>query len=770
MVPKFNPPRAGFFVPEIIRKSRIMSDKPVIADLIKGTTLTTGDETNPFVFESAAAAGFLNPNTLEDEEVYHYYIKLGSDFEQGEGRYDSASNHITRDKLLASSTGSFITWGAGTKDIGIVATSSQLSRFLRQTLRKPVGQAYFVVGTGQSNFNNGGVFLNLNTALAGYGVDNRVVRNVYDWSCPSFITEQDYDPENADWTIVDLDEKKADETWPWPGTTSTNYPTTNPAGPIVGFAQRVADNRIGHIGMAFAIALQQLTGQKVYTCFVAANSTAIGDLDNGWVYYDEAGYDNNCGGRLSKMIKNALASIELQAEGITAPDIQLWCQGEADITTKTPLNYAALLRDFIQDCRNPGRWGWSAPGTPWILFDMPWEYKEQKNVTEWNGLQLAAQMSGDHVYFMANDAESFPTRDTVHWWGNTCCDIGQNAAEMLFSGMLAAKNPPGLPYKLTRESYDNVIPANRVADSDGDPGASNFSDSLTGNVLRISELLPDILNTGWGYLLQRINRDQGHTYLVFEEVATPANRIVYTVSHIPKYADGSWQYHIVEYDTRVYIKAGVVSGDAPNLGAYTFGYYQTHNGTTGAGINPKKLWDGVRGAPYLETLSTDYTVPEPTSYPTGNTSVDVYERGPIYADSNSEIFRIAGVYPFIDDANNGGVNLVYSPNVRFNTTVDVNVGDKFFVCVEVAIRDTDTDDIWLGTVRGVFERIASTPYFLSMGVAATDEHLDQMGGDLTVTLSAFNNYRLSVTTSAGGSGRDLDIEAHGFVKKLLNTP
>src|ERR1700761_1559480 len=87
-----------------------------IADLVQQTTTSTGTG----ALTLSHSSGFVDFNTAfgngSAADVFYYYIydTTNDAWERGTGHM-SSSTSLVRDTLIASSTGSFISFGAGTK-------------------------------------------------------------------------------------------------------------------------------------------------------------------------------------------------------------------------------------------------------------------------------------------------------------------------------------------------------------------------------------------------------------------------------------------------------------------------------------------------------------------------------------------------------------------------------------------------------------------------------------------------------------------------------
>ena len=91
----------------------------IYADRVAETTTTTGTGTLSLggAWTGGGPTGGYQPFSsacVNDQTVY-YAITDGTNWEVGRGTFLSGTDQLTRDVLLSSSTGSFISFGAGTK-------------------------------------------------------------------------------------------------------------------------------------------------------------------------------------------------------------------------------------------------------------------------------------------------------------------------------------------------------------------------------------------------------------------------------------------------------------------------------------------------------------------------------------------------------------------------------------------------------------------------------------------------------------------------------
>lgn len=88
----------------------------VVKDRVKETTTTTGTGT---VTLAGASTGYQSFSAIGNGNTTYYTIagQTGSEWEVGIGTYTSSGTTLSRDTVLASSTGSKVSFSAGTKDV-----------------------------------------------------------------------------------------------------------------------------------------------------------------------------------------------------------------------------------------------------------------------------------------------------------------------------------------------------------------------------------------------------------------------------------------------------------------------------------------------------------------------------------------------------------------------------------------------------------------------------------------------------------------------------
>lgn len=87
----------------------------VLANRVKDTTTTTG--TGTVTLSGTAPSGFQNFSVIGNGNTTYYTITGGTQWEVGIGTYTSSGTTLSRDTVLASSTGSKLDLAAGTKDV-----------------------------------------------------------------------------------------------------------------------------------------------------------------------------------------------------------------------------------------------------------------------------------------------------------------------------------------------------------------------------------------------------------------------------------------------------------------------------------------------------------------------------------------------------------------------------------------------------------------------------------------------------------------------------
>jgi hypothetical protein len=98
----------------------------VVKDRVKETTITAGTGTVTLL---GAATGFQSFSAIGNANNTYYCIagQTGSEWEVGIGTYTSSGTTLSRDTVLASSTGSKVSFSAGTKDVFVTYPASYAS-------------------------------------------------------------------------------------------------------------------------------------------------------------------------------------------------------------------------------------------------------------------------------------------------------------------------------------------------------------------------------------------------------------------------------------------------------------------------------------------------------------------------------------------------------------------------------------------------------------------------------------------------------------------
>ena len=94
----------------------------VVKDRVQVTSTTTG--TGTFTLGSAVA-GFQDFSVIGNGNTTYYAIVLGSEWEVGLGTYTSSGTTLSRDTVLASSTGSKVSFSAGTKNVFVTYPATE---------------------------------------------------------------------------------------------------------------------------------------------------------------------------------------------------------------------------------------------------------------------------------------------------------------------------------------------------------------------------------------------------------------------------------------------------------------------------------------------------------------------------------------------------------------------------------------------------------------------------------------------------------------------
>lgn len=89
----------------------------VLKDRVKETTTTTGTGT---ITLAGAATGYQSFSAIGNGNTTYYTISGTTQWEVGIGTYTSSGTTLSRDTILASSTGSKLDLAAGSKDVYVV--------------------------------------------------------------------------------------------------------------------------------------------------------------------------------------------------------------------------------------------------------------------------------------------------------------------------------------------------------------------------------------------------------------------------------------------------------------------------------------------------------------------------------------------------------------------------------------------------------------------------------------------------------------------------
>lgn len=88
----------------------------VLADRVRDTTATTG--TGTVTLSGTAPTGYQNFSVIGNGNTTYYTINGDSQWEVGIGTYTSSGTTLSRNTVLASSSGgSLVDFAAGTKDV-----------------------------------------------------------------------------------------------------------------------------------------------------------------------------------------------------------------------------------------------------------------------------------------------------------------------------------------------------------------------------------------------------------------------------------------------------------------------------------------------------------------------------------------------------------------------------------------------------------------------------------------------------------------------------
>ena len=96
----------------------------VVKDRVQETATTTG--TGTFTL-AGAVSGFQSFSAIGNANTTYYAIVGGAEWEVGLGTYTSSGTTLSRDTVLASSTGSKVSFSAGTKNVFVTYPAGKSS-------------------------------------------------------------------------------------------------------------------------------------------------------------------------------------------------------------------------------------------------------------------------------------------------------------------------------------------------------------------------------------------------------------------------------------------------------------------------------------------------------------------------------------------------------------------------------------------------------------------------------------------------------------------
>jgi len=96
----------------------------VVKDRVQETSTTTG--TGTFTL-AGAVSGFQSFSAIGNANTTYYAIVGGAEWEVGLGTYTSSGTTLSRDTVLASSTGSKVSFSAGTKNVFVTYPAGKSS-------------------------------------------------------------------------------------------------------------------------------------------------------------------------------------------------------------------------------------------------------------------------------------------------------------------------------------------------------------------------------------------------------------------------------------------------------------------------------------------------------------------------------------------------------------------------------------------------------------------------------------------------------------------
>ena len=93
----------------------------VVKDRVQETSTTTGTGT---ITLAGAVSGFQSFSAIGNGNTTYYAIVGGTEWEVGLGTYTSSGTTLSRDTVLSSSTGSKVSFSAGTKNVFVTYPAS----------------------------------------------------------------------------------------------------------------------------------------------------------------------------------------------------------------------------------------------------------------------------------------------------------------------------------------------------------------------------------------------------------------------------------------------------------------------------------------------------------------------------------------------------------------------------------------------------------------------------------------------------------------------
>ena len=94
----------------------------VVKDRVQETTTTTGTGT---ITLAGAVSGFQSFSAIGNGNTTYYAIVGGTEWEVGLGTYTSVGTTLSRDTVLASSTGAKVSFSAGTKNVFVTYPAAE---------------------------------------------------------------------------------------------------------------------------------------------------------------------------------------------------------------------------------------------------------------------------------------------------------------------------------------------------------------------------------------------------------------------------------------------------------------------------------------------------------------------------------------------------------------------------------------------------------------------------------------------------------------------